>query len=127
MSITVGILEVQGAFLEHQLSLQKATKLMSEPLILKTVGIRRAEDLDEDIDGLIIPGGESTTISLYLKRNNMEERLQKWVNNDCHVTWGTCAGMIMLSKMVENQKNGGQHTVSFVPALLQNISCIIPK
>lgn len=114
MSVVVGILEVQGAFLEHQLALQKAKSRLPKLINLRTVGIRRSEDLSGSLDGLIIPGGESTTISLYLKRNNMEESLRDWVHDDRHVTWGTCAGMIMLSKLVENQKNGGQHTLGIM-------------
>ena len=62
-------------------------------------------------------GGESTTMSLYLKRNKMEEPLRAWIMNEHHVTWGTCAGMILLSKVMENQKQGGQTSVSLIKKL----------
>ena len=52
-------------------------------------------------------------MSLYLKRNKMEKPLRHWIVNEHHVTWGTCAGMILLSKMMENQKQGGQTSVCF--------------
>ena len=42
----------------------------------------------------------------------MEEPLRDWIVNEHHVTWGTCAGMILLSKVMENQKQGGQTSVS---------------
>ena len=58
-----------------------------------------------------VSGGESTTMSLYLKRNNMMEPLKTWIKDEKHVTWGTCAGMILLSKVMENQKEGGQTSV----------------
>jgi 5'-phosphate synthase pdxT subunit len=109
-TITVGLLEVQGAFLEHRVALQKASQLLGN-VDLRITEVRTPEHLTHELDGLIIPGGESTTISIYLKRNEMEEPLRKWIQNDRHVTWGTCAGMILLSRMTDNQKIGGQSSV----------------
>ncbi|KAH3894208.1 pyridoxal 5'-phosphate synthase subunit PdxT-like isoform X3 [Dreissena polymorpha] len=110
--VTVGLLEIQGAFLEHRVALQKAARLLSKPIDLHLVEVRTAEQLRPEMDALIIPGGESTTISIYLKRNSMEEPLRHWVQNPDHVTWGTCAGMILLSKLTENQKQGGQSSLA---------------
>lgn len=112
VTVTVGLLEIQGAFLEHRVALQKAARSLSRPIDLHLVEVRTAEQLRPEMDALIIPGGESTTISIYFKRNNMETPLRQWVQNPDHVTWGTCAGMILLAKLTENQKLGGQSSVS---------------
>ena len=111
--ITVGILEVQGAFLEHRVALQNAVKLLGSDIGLNITEVRCPDDITNELGGLIIPGGESTTISLYLKRNKMDDPLRKWIQSENHVTWGTCAGMILLSKLTENQKEGGQASVSY--------------
>ena len=52
----IGILEIQGAFLEHRVALQKARDLLDEPVSLELMEIRKAEDVTDDLDGLIIPG-----------------------------------------------------------------------
>lgn len=109
-TITVGLLEVQGAFLEHRVALKKASQLLGN-VDLRLTEVRTSDHLTDDLDGLVIPGGESTTISIYLKRNKMEEPLREWILKERHVTWGTCAGMILLSKMTDNQKTGGQSSV----------------
>lgn len=108
--LAIGILEIQGAFNEHHVALRKAQKCLNIP-DLEIIGVRHPDHISDNMDGLIIPGGESTTISLFLKRNKMDEPLRKWINSKGHVTWGTCAGMILLSKQTENQKIGGQPSV----------------
>ena len=65
----------------------------------RAVRVRRAEDLD-GIDGLIIPGGESTTIGKLLVRFEMLEPLRKRIE-DGLPTFGTCAGMILLSSELD--------------------------
>lgn len=114
-TVTVGILEVQGAFLEHRIALQTAAETINSKFELRIVEVRNPDHVTNEMDGLIIPGGESTTISIYLKRNKMEECLKKWIHDKRHVTWGTCAGMILLSTLTENQKLGGQSSVSSIP------------
>ncbi|XP_071181794.1 pyridoxal 5'-phosphate synthase subunit PdxT-like [Mytilus edulis] len=109
--LVIGILEVQGAFNEHHVALRKAQKCLNIP-DLEIIGVRHPDHISDNMDGLIIPGGESTTISLFLKRNKMDEPLRKWINSKGHVTWGTCAGMILLSKQTENQKIGGQPSLA---------------
>ncbi|XP_052064590.1 pyridoxal 5'-phosphate synthase subunit PdxT-like [Mytilus californianus] len=109
--LAIGILEVQGAFNEHNVALRKAQKCFNIP-DLEIIGVRYPDHISDKIDGLIIPGGESTTISLFLKRNKMDEPLRKWIDSKNHVTWGTCAGMILLSKQTENQKIGGQPSLA---------------
>ncbi|KAL3841738.1 hypothetical protein ACJMK2_019842 [Sinanodonta woodiana] len=110
----IGILAVQGAFLEHQVALKKAHASFRPDSYIEVIEIRHLCDIKPDLDGVIIPGGESTTISLFLQRNGMIEPLRDWILSKTHVTWGTCAGMILLSKITENMKMGGQSTLSIM-------------
>ena len=55
----IAVLAVQGAFIEHEKALQR--------LGAETVELRKAEDLEQDFDGLVLPGGESTVQSRLLK------------------------------------------------------------
>ncbi len=96
--LTIGVLALQGAFLEHLVMLRK--------LGVNAVEVRKAEQLDA-IDGLIIPGGESTSMGLIAERWGLVEPLRKWVHSG-KPTWGTCAGMIMLADRATGQKEGGQ-------------------
>lgn len=84
----IGILALQGAFREHRAILDK--------LGIKNLYVRTREDLDL-IDGLILPGGESTAIGKLLREFNMLDLLRKKIENGFPV-FGTCAGMILLAK-----------------------------
>jgi 5'-phosphate synthase pdxT subunit len=84
----IGVLALQGDFREHSAMLRR---LGAEP-----VEVRRAEQL-EGLDGLIIPGGESTAIGKLLVSYNLLEPLRDLIGQGKPV-WGTCAGMILLSK-----------------------------
>jgi 5'-phosphate synthase pdxT subunit len=89
--LTIGILALQGAYEAHArtlLSLGVTTKLIRTP------------DELENLDGLIIPGGESTTMLKFLERNGFLESLTTFVQHT--PTFGTCAGAIILAKDVEN-------------------------
>lgn len=88
----IGILGFQGAIAEHQ---QHIEKLGHEAL-----NVRYARQLNE-LDGLILPGGESTTIGKLLERTGMMEPLRQKIQKGLPV-WGTCAGMILLAKELEN-------------------------
>jgi 5'-phosphate synthase pdxT subunit len=96
--VTIGVLALQGAFIEHIKMLQQ--------LGVNTVEVRKAEQLAA-LDGLIIPGGESTTMGLIAERWGLVEPLRQWVQRG-RPTWGTCAGMILLANGATHQKLGGQ-------------------
>ena len=81
----IGVLALQGAFIEHEKMLEK--------LGASCVELRNKEDLKQDLDGLVFPGGESTVQGKLLK-----ERIE----NGTPVL-GTCAGMILLASDIENQ------------------------
>ena len=96
--VTIGILALQGAFVEHEAMVRR--------LGAQAVQVRKPEQL-ADLDGLIIPGGESTTMGLVAERWGLVEPLRAGVRSG-KPTWGTCAGMIMLADRATGQKEGGQ-------------------
>ena len=90
----IGVLALQGAFLEHEKTL---TRIGAEP-----VEVRLPEQL-EGLDGLIIPGGESTTIGKVARRWGLLEPLRTFGRSG-RPLWGTCAGMILLAEEVNDLK-----------------------
>lgn len=115
VKIRIGVLAIQGAFFEHRAALLKATNdlTLSKETEIEVVDVREPDQLVE-LDGLILPGGESTTMSLFLQASNFEEVLKEWIaaKENQRVVWGTCAGLILLSNDIEGQKEGGQSNVS---------------
>ena len=81
----IGVLAVQGDFREHARMLRR---LGAEP-----VEVRKPEHLD-DLDGLVIPGGESTAIMRLIRLYGLEEALRRFEQP----VFGTCAGMILLDR-----------------------------
>ena len=92
----VAVLAVQGAFIEHEKALQR--------LGAETVELRKAEDLEQDFDGLVLPGGESTVQSRLLKELSMFETLKKKIEEGLPVL-ATCAGLILLAQNISNDEN----------------------
>ncbi|SPF32960.1 Glutamine amidotransferase subunit PdxT [Candidatus Desulfosporosinus infrequens] len=90
MKKCVGVLALQGAFREHRQVL--------EQLGCDVVEVRKTSDL-EGIHGLIIPGGESTTIGKLLMNDGIGEKIKELGSKDLPI-FGTCAGMILLSKTI---------------------------
>ncbi len=97
-AVRLGVLALQGAFREHIAMLNR--------LNVEAAEVRLAAQLD-DLDGLIIPGGESTSMGLVAERWGLVEPLRQWVHGG-RPTWGTCAGMILLAERATGQKLGGQ-------------------
>ena len=112
--IRIGVLAIQGAFFEHRAALLKVAKnsTFSKSIDIEVLDVREPHQLS-DLDGLILPGGESTTMSLFLQSSNFEGVLKDWVasKEKPKVVWGTCAGLILLSNDIEAQKEGGQSKV----------------
>ena len=98
----IAVLAVQGAFIEHEKALQR--------LGVKTVELRKAEDLKQDFDGLVLPGGESTVQSRLLKELSMFEPLKKKIEEGLPVL-ATCAGLILLAQNVSNDEKRGFATL----------------
>ncbi|MGB9887887.1 MAG: pyridoxal 5'-phosphate synthase glutaminase subunit PdxT [Moorellales bacterium] len=86
----IGVLAMQGAFREHRLALERCGA--------EAVEVRYPQDL-ENLDGLIIPGGESTTISYLLQRRELFDPLKDRLL-DGLAAFGTCAGLVLLAREV---------------------------
>ena len=89
--LTIGVLALQGAFNVHAAMVQR--------LGARAVLVRRPEQL-VGLDGLILPGGESTTFLKHLERDGFFDALQSFIRT--RPAFGTCAGCILLAKDVEN-------------------------
>ena len=102
MSLNVGILAIQGDVQENILSTQTALKELG---IEGTVnGVTTPEEIS-NLDGLIIPGGESTTIGQLSLVNSSLKKIKEKIENGMPVL-GICAGMIMLSKTADDRVIG---------------------
>jgi 5'-phosphate synthase pdxT subunit len=93
--LKVGALALQGDFQRHSYQLDLLGVKMTE--------VRLPADLKQ-LDALIVPGGESTTINTLIDRFNLREPLLAF--GRCQPIWGTCAGMVMLAKNVEDNQAG---------------------
>ena len=91
---TIGVLAIQGDFLEHRQMLERLGSVVLE--------VRTRNELDK-VDGLIIPGGESTTIVQLLDIFDMRDHLVNLVKNGMPI-WGTCAGMIVLANSLTDHR-----------------------
>ena len=94
---TVGVLALQGDFREH--------REMLEGMGHTVVEVRKTAQLD-DLDALIIPGGESTTIARLILSNGFQQPLRDFAASG-RAVWGTCAGAILLAKAVDNLDRPG--------------------
>lgn len=92
----IGVLALQGDFREHVRMIQR--------LGVDAMPIRLPQQIDH-IDGIIIPGGESTTIGKLMVEYSIAEPLHRRIAEGMP-TWGTCAGMILLAKSTDNALAG---------------------
>ncbi len=89
----IGVLSVQGAFIEQE---QRLKNLGAD-----CIELRKAEDLEEPIDGLVLPGGESTVQGKLLRELSMLEPLKNRIEDGLPV-FATCAGLILLAERMES-------------------------
>lgn len=89
----VGVLALQGAFIEHEHMLSQ--------LGVETFEIRQQRDFLTSLDGLIIPGGESTVQGKLLRELGLFEPIQESIREGLPV-FGTCAGLLLLADKIEN-------------------------
>ena len=108
--ITVGVLALQGAFSEHIQLLRSASSNVPSSPEFRFIEVRTPEQLQQ-CGGLIIPGGESTAMSLVAARSNLLEPLRDFVKVKRRPTWGTCAGLILLAESANRTKKGGQDLI----------------
>jgi len=87
--LRIGVLALQGAFIEHIAKLRE--------LGVRAHEVRLPRDM-QGLDGLIIPGGESTTIGKLMMTYGLLDPLRRFAER--HAVWGTCAGMILMAKEI---------------------------
>ena len=90
--MTIAVLALQGAFVEHE--------AMLERLGVEYFEIRQRRDLKRPFEGLILPGGESTVMGKLLRELDLFEPLKKRIEEGLPV-FGTCAGLILLAEQVD--------------------------
>ncbi|MGA8941923.1 MAG: pyridoxal 5'-phosphate synthase glutaminase subunit PdxT [Thermoactinomyces sp.] len=91
----IGVLALQGAVREHVRHLEAAGAT--------AVPVKRAEDF-ADLDGLVIPGGESTTISKLMREYQLTEPILA-MHRAGKPVFGTCAGLILIARQIEGQES----------------------
>lgn len=91
----IGVLALQGAFIEHEQMLEK--------LGVRSFEIRQKSDLKKHFNGLIIPGGESTVQGKLLRELDLFYPLKEKIDAGLPV-FGTCAGLLLLAKKIENDE-----------------------
>lgn len=108
--MTIAVLALQGAFLEHEKMLERLGADYFE--------IRQASDLNKPFDGLIIPGGESTTIRKLLTELGLYDFIKEKIMSGTPV-FGTCAGLITLAKKITGDVKNPDKSL----ALMDIIAC----
>jgi len=101
----IGVLALQGGFIEHIRHLQS--------LEVDTFEIRKKTDLHQELDGLILPGGESTTMGILLKELDMFDDIKLKIDSGLPV-FGTCAGMILLAREISGTDNAYFSSIDIV-------------
>ena len=102
-SLKIGVLAVQGAFIEHE-------KIM-DALGAKYVELRQASDVSQSLDGIILPGGESSVQGKLLRELGMFENLKALIQKGIPVL-ATCAGMILLATSVTQGIGSGDNSLT---------------
>lgn len=92
MKVVIGVLALQGDVREHMAAVEQAGA--------EAVAVRTREEIAQ-VDGLILPGGESTTVGKLLERFDLMETIRS-LPDEGKPIFGTCTGMILLAKEVEN-------------------------
>jgi len=87
--LRIGVLALQGAFIEHIAKLRE--------LGVRACEVRLPREM-QGLDGLILPGGESTTIGKLMMTYGLLDPLRRFAER--HAVWGTCAGMILMAKEI---------------------------
>ena len=100
--LRIGVLGLQGDFEAHLRALKKAAETLD--LDVEGVVVKLPQHLS-DLDGIILPGGESTTIGKLMVLYGLQEPLRQLINQGVPF-WGTCAGLILLARETDNALDG---------------------
>ena len=101
----IGVLALQGAFIEHVQALRQ--------LGAEAVELRQLPDLEQPLDGIVLPGGESTVQGKLLRELGMFDTIRKQIQEGLPVL-ATCAGMILLADSLEGNATVHLQTVPMV-------------
>lgn len=93
--MNIGVLALQGAFIEHEKMLSK--------LGVQSFEIRQKSDIQKSMDGIIIPGGESTVMGKLLRELDIYDEIKAMITKGLPV-FGTCAGLILLAKKIDDEE-----------------------
>ena len=119
--VRVGVLALQGSFREHVSALKRCS--------VDAIEVRTLSDLSS-CDGLIIPGGESTTMAHVAEKTGMLDALREFVKADGRCVWGTCAGLIFLARQAEGEQapvlHAAQHFWIFRRQSLDSSRRLVP-
>lgn len=108
--VNIGVLALQGAFIEH-------VKMLNSLPGVHAREVRKAEEL-EGLDGIVLPGGESTSMGLIAERSGLLEPLRDFVSAKKKPVFATCAGLIMLANKALHEREGGQPLIGGLDALV---------
>jgi pyridoxal 5'-phosphate synthase pdxT subunit len=101
--ISIGVVGIQGAVSEHLAIMERALNEKNIPG--RVFIIKNRQDVN-DIDALILPGGESTTISRILYKSDLHDAISKRIKENNLPIMGTCAGCVILSsEMIDDEKD----------------------
>lgn len=126
-SLTIGVLALQGAFAEHITLLQRAASTLTQQkqsssllhgTTLNFIEVRTPQELAL-CSALILPGGESTAISLIASRCGLLEPLREFIKVQRKPVWGTCAGLILLAESANRTKASGQELLGGLDVRVQ--------
>lgn len=109
--VHIGVLALQGSFREHMNLLNRIDNVIVSEV--------RTEEQLKAVDGLVIPGGESTTMALIAEKWGLLPALRDFASKGKPM-WGTCAGLIFLADKATGMKEGGQ-------ALIGGINCLVHR
>jgi pyridoxal 5'-phosphate synthase pdxT subunit len=100
--LRIGVLGLQGDFEAHLRALHQAAEALD--FEVEGVVVKLPQHLN-DLDGIILPGGESTTIGKLMVLYGLQEPLHQLINQGVPI-WGTCAGLILLARETDNALAG---------------------
>lgn len=109
ITLSVGILALQGGVAEHVEAFRKAARKTKLSVSLRTV--RTAREL-EGLHAIVIPGGESTTLSVLLENQGLLEPIRRLPS-----VFGTCAGLILMAEGVDGAEQG-QKSLHLMPVVV---------
>lgn len=108
-TVVIGVLALQGAFHEHIAHLKTSINNLDLPTPATVMEVRTPAHLAQ-CQALVIPGGESTAISLVAESTQLLDPLRQFVRDPSKTIWGTCAGLILLAQKASSSSSSSVQT-----------------